>query len=75
MEHELLDAISTCKDLPLSFELEHIPYRLVYPSTFKENEPITITKEEFLKKYIGQEKFTKVEAAIAKWAAEKGIPL
>jgi hypothetical protein len=53
--------------------LEHIPYQLVYPSNLKENEPIT--KEEFLKKYIGQEKFTKVEAAIAKWGAEKGIPL
>jgi len=78
VEHELLDAISTCKDtldLPLSFELEHIPYQLVYPSIFKENEPIAMTKEEFLKKFIGPEKFAKVETAIAKWAAEKGLSL
>jgi predicted DsbA family dithiol-disulfide isomerase len=78
VEHELLDAISTCKDtlqLPLSFELEHIPYKLVCPSIFKENEPIAITKEEFLKKYIGPEKLAKVDAAIAKWAEEKGIPI
>jgi len=78
VEHELLDAISTCNDtlhLPLSFELEHIPYQIVNPGLFKENESIAISKDEFLKKFIGLEKFAKVDAAIAKWAEEKGISI
>jgi hypothetical protein len=78
VEHELLDAISTCKDslqLPLSFEVEHIPYQLVCSSAFNEDEPIGMTKAEFLKKYIGPEKFAKIDAAIAKWSEEKGIPM
>jgi len=78
VEHELLDAISTCKDalqLPLSFELEHLPYQLVCSSAFNEDEPIGMTKAEFLKKYIGSEKFAKIDAAIAKWAEEKRMPI
>jgi len=78
VEHELLSAISTCKEtlqLPLSFELEHIPYQLACRKTFKANEPIGMTKDEFFKKYIGPEKFAMVDAAIAKWAQEKGIPI
>ena len=50
-----------------------MPYQLVNPSSFRENEPMT--KEEFLKKYMGPEKFAKVNAAIAKWAEEKGKPM
>jgi len=55
--------------------LEHIPYQLVVPSIFNENGTTTITKEEFLKKHMGPEKFAKIETAIAKWAEEKGIPM
>ena len=40
-----------------------------------ENESTSIAKDDFLKKYIGPEKFAKVDAAIAKWAEEKGIPM
>lgn len=40
-----------------------------------ENEFVGITKDDFLKKYIGPEKFAKVDAAIAKWAEEKGFPM
>ena len=40
-----------------------------------ENESAGIAKDDFLKKYIGPEKFAKIDAAIAKWAEEKGIPM
>lgn len=78
VEHELLDAISTSKNtlqLPLTFELEHMPFQLIKPDVFKHDALAGMTKEEFLKKHMGPEKFAKVEAAIAKWAEEKGVPI
>jgi len=77
-EHELLQAITTCKEtlhLPLTFEMEHIPYKLIGPNTLKEGEASELNREEFLKRHLGEQKFTKIQEAINKWAHEKGISI
>jgi predicted DsbA family dithiol-disulfide isomerase len=76
-QHELLNAIAYCKDtlqLPLGFELEHLPFRLINSSILAEDTP-KVDKSDFMQKHIGKERFTKLQAAISKWAEEKGIPI
>ncbi|TFK40137.1 thioredoxin-like protein [Crucibulum laeve] len=75
--HELVNAINYCKDtlqLPLSFELEHVPFRLISPACITETSP-KVERSVFLANQIGKEKFTKLQAVIAKWGEEKGIPI
>jgi hypothetical protein len=72
-----MDAISYCKDtlkLPLSFEIEHMPFRLISNAVLPENGP-KVDKPTFYKGRIGKDKFDSVEKAINKWAEEKGIPM
>ncbi|PFH53190.1 hypothetical protein AMATHDRAFT_55687 [Amanita thiersii Skay4041] len=76
-EHELLNAITYCRDtlnLPLSFELEHLPFRLINTASLSDNGP-KIDKRTFMTQWIGKERFLKIESAIAKWGDEKGIPI
>jgi len=76
-QHELLDAIAYSKDvlhLPLDFELEHLPFRLINSTILPENGPV-VGRQEFLLKHIGEEKLTKLKAAISKWAVEKNVPI
>lgn len=76
-QHELLTAISTCKDtlhLPLSFELEHMPFRLISPACLSEDSP-KVDKSTFYSHRYGKERFSSFENAINKWADEKGIPM
>jgi len=76
-QHELLDAIGHCKDtlhLPLAFEIEHIPFRLINPTILTEDTP-KIDKSDFLSKHLGKERFTKLQAAVSKWSEEKGVPM
>ncbi|KAF8626395.1 hypothetical protein AX17_006562 [Amanita inopinata Kibby_2008] len=75
-QHELLSAMSYCKDtlhLPLAFELEHLPFRLISPACLSEN--AKVDKKAFLTQWIGKEQFAKIELAISKWSEEKGIPV
>jgi len=75
-QHELLNAISYCKDtlkLPLAVELEYLPFRLISPTRLSED--TKIDKIAFMTQYLGKEVVTKIETAIAKWAEEKGIPI
>jgi hypothetical protein len=48
---------------------------LISTSILKDNETSKVDREEFLIKHIGKERFRKVQASIAKWADEKGIPM
>ncbi|KAK2460990.1 hypothetical protein APHAL10511_007460 [Amanita phalloides] len=76
-QHELLNAITYCKDnldLPLAFELEHLPFRLINPTCLSENGP-KIDRRSFMSQWIGQERFLSFEKAISKWSEEKGIPI
>jgi len=75
-QHELLDAIAYCKDtlqLPLAFELVHMPFRLLNSSVLPDDSKVD--KEDFLLKSMGKERFTKLQAAISKWGSEKGVPI
>ncbi|KAJ2924648.1 hypothetical protein H1R20_g12453, partial [Candolleomyces eurysporus] len=77
-QHELLDAINYCKDtldLPLNFELEHIPFRLINTNILPENCPNKRDREVFLSKFVGKERFSALQANVSKWAEEKGRPL
>ncbi|GLB40171.1 putative DSBA-like thioredoxin domain containing protein [Lyophyllum shimeji] len=78
-QHELLSAISYCKDtlrLPLSFELEHMPFRLISTACLSDDSTkAKVAKSTFYENRYGKEKFTNIEAAISKWAKEKGIPI
>ncbi|KAF8071696.1 thioredoxin-like protein [Lyophyllum atratum] len=76
-QHELLSAISYCKDtlhLPLAFELEHMPFRLISNACLPEDKA-KVNKSTFYENRYGKDKFTNFENAISKWAKEKGIPL
>ncbi|KAF9475110.1 thioredoxin-like protein [Pholiota conissans] len=76
-QHELLDAIAYCQDtlqLPLNFELEHLPFRLISNSILAEDTP-KVERADFLQKHIGKERFTKLQNAISKWGEEKGVPI
>jgi len=55
--------------------LEHIPYKLIGPNALKEGEASELSREEFLKKHLGEETFTKIREVIHKWANEKGISM
>jgi len=74
--HELFDAIAYCTDtlnLPLDFEIEHIPYRLISPTVLPEG--TAVNRTEFLLKNLGQERLTKTRTATLKWGEEKGVPI
>jgi len=76
-QHELLSAITICRDtlhLPLSFELEHMPFRLISPACLTEDSP-KVDKTTFYSTRYGKERFSSFEGAITKWAEEKGIPI
>jgi len=79
-QHELLTAISHCTDtlrLPLTFELEHMPFRLISTECLSDNIPPSakVDKGTFYTTRLGKEKFANIENYIAKWAKDKGIPL
>ncbi|KAH0585440.1 hypothetical protein H2248_008681 [Termitomyces sp. 'cryptogamus'] len=76
-QHELLSAVSYCKDtlhLPLSFELEHMPFRLINNALIPEGAS-KVDKETFYTNHLGKGKFQNLESAISRWAAEKNIPI
>lgn len=76
-QHELLSAISYCQEtlnLPLSFEVEFMPFRLIPTSVLNENTP-KISKDDFFAGTFGQDKYAAFQAAIAKWSDEKKIPI
>jgi len=77
-QHELLDAINHCKDdlkLPLEFQIEFLPFRLINTTTLPQDYEPKVEKIEFFNKCFGVENFTKFRETIAKWATEKGVPL
>jgi len=73
-QHELLNAISHCKDvlnLPLSFELEHVPFILIAPNAVTKG----VDRAAFFEKILGKEKFENTRNAITKWSNEKGVKI
>lgn len=77
-QHELLEAVDHCKNtlnLPLDFEIEHMPFRLISNNILPKQCPDRYKRQEFLEKFMGKEKFTAMEHNINRWAEEKGIPV
>ncbi|KAL0954597.1 hypothetical protein HGRIS_003557 [Hohenbuehelia grisea] len=74
-QHELLDAISYCRDvlqLPLSFDLEYRPFRLI--GCLKED-TTNVDKATFYTNKLGKERYEASQATVEKWAKEKGVPI
>lgn len=76
--HELLSAISYTKavlQLPLSFEIEFRPYRLVPHHILNEDTP-KATRTEFFQKHLGKEAFEGFkDNSILKWADERRLKM
>lgn len=53
--------------------MEHLPFRLLSESILADD--AKVDKSDFLLKHIGKERFSKLQAAISKWADEKGVPM
>ncbi|EKM78590.1 hypothetical protein AGABI1DRAFT_114213 [Agaricus bisporus var. burnettii JB137-S8] len=75
IQHELTTAIDYCKrmELPLEFQFQHIPFRLIGPNCLKPN--TTITKSKFYDCLLGEERGASLRRNVAKWAEEKNIPI
>jgi len=76
-QHELLTAVSHVKDtlhLPLSFELQHMPFRLISDACLP-SDGRKVDKSTFYSNKLGKEKFITIEKTINKWAKEKGVPI
>ncbi|KAG6865899.1 hypothetical protein C0991_010732 [Blastosporella zonata] len=75
-QHELLSAVAYCKDtlhLPLTFELEHMPFRLINNALLPPEGKVD--KQTFYTDRYGRDGFQKFEATISTWAQEKNIPI
>lgn len=76
MQHELLAAMSYCKDtlqLPLEFEFQHMPFRLITTNCLKPGN--TMGRIEFYNCHLGQEKSANLRQCLTKWGEEKDIPI
>ncbi|KAF8207118.1 thioredoxin-like protein [Mycena galopus ATCC 62051] len=77
-QHELLTAISHCKDdlkLPLEFQIEFLPFRLINTTRLPQDYEPKVEKADFFTNVFGAEAFEKFQDTIGKWAMEKGIPI
>jgi len=77
-QHELFSAITYCTDdlkLPLDFQLEFLPFRLINTSLLPQNYEPKVEKKDFFTNIFGAEKFGQLEESIAKWGTEKNVPL
>jgi len=61
---ELLKAIKECSSLPVSFEIECRPFRLL--TTFSDDEP-SVDRVSYLKARLGEEGFAGVSQKVEKW--------
>jgi len=77
-QHELLSAISHCKDdlkLPLEFQIEFLPFRLINTTLLPQDHEPKVEKKEFFSTIFGADKFAQLDESITKWGTEKGVPL
>ncbi|KIY72382.1 thioredoxin-like protein [Cylindrobasidium torrendii FP15055 ss-10] len=76
--HEMLSAISYAKGvlkLPLSFELEFRPYRLIPDNILNDSTPKT-SRSDFFNKYLGANAFDHLkEDAVGQWARERKLTI
>lgn len=76
VQHELTAAMDYCKDtleLPLDFEFQHMPFRLIGSKCLEPG-----TKIERIKLYnchLGEERSASLRQCVTKWGEEKSIPI
>jgi len=76
--HELLGAISYCQDtlhLPLTFEIEFLPFRLIPTRILPDDNTPKVSKEEFFTSIVGKDNFASMQASVMKWSKEKNVPI
>ncbi|KIK62475.1 hypothetical protein GYMLUDRAFT_41927 [Collybiopsis luxurians FD-317 M1] len=77
-QHELIGAISYCKDtlrLPLEFEIEFLPFRLVPTRILPDDNTPKVSKDDFFTNTVGPEPWAAMQSSISKWSQEKSIPI
>ncbi|KAJ3866652.1 thioredoxin-like protein [Lentinula novae-zelandiae] len=77
-QHELIGAISYCQDtlhLPLTFEIEFLPFRLIPTRILPDENTPKVSKDEFFTSTVGKEPWAAMQASIMKWSQEKNIPI
>jgi predicted DsbA family dithiol-disulfide isomerase len=72
---ELHDAIAACHQLqlPIDFEVEYIPFRLISSACLCESSKAD--KQQFYRQKLGDEKWETTKQVVQKWTAEKGVKL
>jgi len=72
---ELHDAIAVCKqlELPIEFEVEYRPFRLISSACLCESSKAD--KQQFYRKQVGEEKWETMTQVLQKWSTEKGHKL
>jgi len=72
---ELHDAVAMCKQLqlPIDFEIEYVPFRLISPNCLCESSKVD--KQQFYSQKVGQEKWESMKQVVQKWMFEKGVKL
>lgn len=76
--HELLGAISYCQDtlhLPLTFEIEFLPFRLIPTRILPDDNTPKVSKEDFFTSIVGKDNFASMQASVMKWSKEKNVPM
>ncbi|KAJ7056639.1 thioredoxin-like protein [Mycena amicta] len=77
-QHELFAALTYCKEelkLPLRFQIEFLPFRLISEATLPLDYEPKVEKSQFFTEILGGDKFDNLSDTIDKWAVEKGVPL
>jgi len=65
-----------CKDilkLPLEFQFQHMPFRLIGPKCLSPGE--TTERVRFYDCHLGQGRSVSLRQCVTKWAEEKSIPM
>lgn len=68
--------MSYCKDtleLPIEFQFQHMPFRLIGPNCLEPGS--TIEKVKFYNCHLGQERSANIRQCVTKWGEEKSIPM
>ncbi|KAL9714296.1 hypothetical protein Ac2012v2_002609 [Leucoagaricus gongylophorus] len=76
VQHELTTAMDYCKDilkLPLEFQFQHMPFRLIGPKCLSPGE--TTERVRFYDCHLGQGRSVSLRQCVTKWAEEKSIPM
>ncbi|KAJ3572558.1 hypothetical protein NP233_g3010 [Leucocoprinus birnbaumii] len=76
VQHELTAAMDYCKDnleLPLEFQFQHMPFRLIGAKCLEPGN--TVERTKFYNCHLGEERSQSLRQCVTKWGEEKSIPM